>query len=321
MYNHLQRPQQEISGSRLFTVRILSKMIRVLGKIVYKLKNSEILKTKNEKFQELAPSTNRKNAIQNASILITTFEKRQFSAALPLVNSIRSNGIDLPIMVYINGNLDGGHDTKARSALLQELSKISAVDVICSNTMTGISRNWNLGIQLLASENILCLSDDIVISHGFKEDMEATFKLVSSEDFIVIGSFASFVISRKCIDNIGWFDERFMGFGEEDGDYIYRFLDYYKRYPRIYYSSGIDHLDMQTRGDEAAGVGKYSLFNLAFRTLKYIPDETGIQGSFNERHSQILKSFDFHPMESFRRLNSKLFYEDDFNSLITSIKI
>jgi hypothetical protein len=181
--------------------------------------------------------------------------------------------------------------------------------------MTGISRNWNLGIQLLGTENVLCLSDDLEITDGFKEDIASAFEVAEKEHFVIIGSFASFIINYKCIESIGWFDERFMGFGEEDGDYIFRFINKYQRKPRVYYSSAIRHLDLQTRGDEVAGTGKYSLFNLAFRCLKYKSSKHGIQGTFSVPQEMTLPIFDFHPMETFRRKNTKLMLVDDLQEI------
>jgi len=322
MYNQSREPNQYLPWHKLLVVRILTFLVRAIGKIIYEIQNRNWL-IPNEGID-----SNRENNIlalsslvRDRSILVTTFEKRQFSSALPLIRSIRDLGIDIPISVFINGNLNQNHNAQDRSRFIHLLSELSDVNVVTSRVMTGISRNWNLGIQLLGTESVLCLSDDLEISTGFKEDLEAAFAFAEKEDFIVIGSFASFIINSRCLERVGWFDERFMGFGEEDGDYMHRFIEAYGREPRNYFSSAIRHLNLQTRGDESPGVTKYSLFNLAFRKIKYVHSETGILGMFGSPQKAKLPRVDFHPMESFRRKNKHLFREKDLNIVIAEIEI
>jgi hypothetical protein len=301
-------------------IRILSFLIRVLAKIVYSLQSVNNVKEdlNSNHFQGAAQKTSGK---LSRAILITTFEKRQFTSAIPLVESIRNAGIDLPIAVFVNGNLNGNHDVEKRANLLVNLGSIPNVSVICSNVMTGISRNWNLGIQLLGADYVLCLSDDLEIGTGVKRDFDSAFSIAEKEDLVLMGSFASFIISARCIEKVGWFDERFLGFGEEDGDYVYRFIEEYKREPKNYYTSAVRHLNLQSRGDEVSNAGKYSLFNFAFRNIKYKKSSTGIVGMFDHPLTKIIDDYNLHPMENFRRKNAHLLKITNLDQIRKEIEI
>ena len=293
---------------RLFTIRVVSKIIRIFASVVYSLQNAE----KNELNAVSEESKKPVAKLSSRGILITTFEKRQFEAALPLVKAIRREKIEYPIAVFINGNLESDQDPIARQKFIRELSNFEGVSIVCSNVMTGISRNWNLGIQLLGTDSILCLSDDVLIHADAKRDLENAFNIAEVELFLTIGSFASFIVTRRCIREIGWFDERFIGFGEEDGDYIWRFLAHFKRKPRNYYTSSLEHLDMQSKGSEISfGGSKYSLTNIVFRKIKYSEKKTGIQGTFDVPHELNLEENDLHPLETFRERTNETFRLED----------
>jgi hypothetical protein len=67
---------------------------------------------------------------------------------------------------------------------------------------------------------VLILNDDIYC------DLEFRYHLEKLEDlptiFTLNGSFSHFVINKEVISRVGWFDERFIGVGWEDGDMICR---------------------------------------------------------------------------------------------------
>jgi len=286
--------------------RVYSKLIDVLHEL--------LLRSTKERFTRLPSNPlvgSAKRTHHEKGILITTFEKRQFDSAIPLIAQIRDAGIGYPIMLFLNGNLANDHDKEARKKFLEELSKFDDVNVISSYEMTGISRNWNLGIQLLGTTLTLCLSDDLVISKQFKKELELAFDATKLSGFLTIEGFAAFIISRPLIDQLGWFDERFMGFGEEDGDYVWRYIKKFGQEPPRFKCHSLLHQDLQTRGEEVAGVSKYSLFNLVWRKIKYKENENGIYGSFTKPQVQVFEDFDYHPMETFRASNKDLFFETD----------
>jgi len=290
---------------------VVTKFKNWVYSIIIDTLHSLLLKSTSERFTQLTTPIN--NYSQDSQcekgILITTFEKRQFTSALPLIKQIRDAGIQYPIMVFLNGNLKNNHNQNQRKEFLRQLSEYDNVNIISSCEMTGISRNWNLGIQLLGTTLTVCLSDDLIISKHFKEELEMAFEASKQSGLITIEGFAAFVISRILIDELGWFDERFMGFGEEDGDYVWRYIRKFDQEPPRFKCHSILHQNLQTRGEEITGISKYSLFNLVWKRMKYTESDIGVQGMFSKPHKQRVDDYDYHPMETFRRANKHLFFE------------
>jgi hypothetical protein len=69
-------------------------------------------------------------------------------------------------------------------------------------------------------ENILILNDDLMVNTEIRHNLE---KLSSFPNlFIINGSWSHFVINKKIVRQVGWFDERLSGIGYEDYDYTFR---------------------------------------------------------------------------------------------------
>jgi hypothetical protein len=286
--------------------------------------NILIVKLTNERFPKLEINfveNRRIDSEKNRGIVVTTFEKRFFSSALPLIQQLRDAGIDYPIIVVINGNLDGNHNQDLRQKFISELAKFTNLGIVTNFQFCGISRHWNLGIQLLGTEAVACFSDDLVVSRHFKNELESVFEAVKVAGLVTIEGFASFVITRELIDEIGWFDERFLGFGEEDGDYVWRYIKKFRKDPPRFKSFSLIHQNLQSRGDEVAGISKYSLFNLAWRKTKYVENSEGIFGCFTSPQIQRVSDMDYHPMETFRRENRQLLSEAKEETILDQFSI
>lgn len=67
------------------------------------------------------------------------------------------------------------------------------------------------------------------------------------------------------MNELGYFDERLLGFGEEDGDITWRFIDKYKKPIGEMQTGGVVNIVSDIRHDYIKpGVGKYSLYNRKF---------------------------------------------------------
>jgi hypothetical protein len=303
---------------RNFLIRVKNKLYTSGTNLLYYL----IVHSTKQKFSnlnEFIALPNQKFGERQRGILITTFEKRQFTSALPLVKQIRDAGIQYPICIFLNGNLNRDHNSEARSKFLHEISKLQDVGVITNFEMSGLARNWNLGIQILGTELTACFNDDLIVTKQFKKELDMVYEAADVAGLITIIGFSAFVLSRKLIDKIGWFDERFLGIGDEDGDYVWRFIDNFGYEPPSFKSYGLIHEYLQTKGDEIAGVSKYSLFNLVWNRIKYVEDANGVKGCFASPHSQSVTDMQYHPMETFRRKYKFLLREDDEHKIRDSI--
>ena len=87
----------------------------------------------------------------------------------------------------------------------------------------GLSNLWNLLIINSTTEKVLVLNDDIVISTTFRKHLEQS-NVLKSDISIINTSWSHFIISKKIVEKIGWFDERFPGVGNEDQDYECRLV-------------------------------------------------------------------------------------------------
>lgn len=303
-------------------VNLLQKLRNKSYSILIDSLNTLIVNLTKERFPKLEVNfveNARTDTATDCGIVITTFEKRFFSSALPLIQQLRDSGIDYPILVVINGNLDGNHNLDLRQKFISELAKFTNLGVATNFQFSGISRHWNLGIQLLGTESVACFSDDLIVSRHFKSELESVFESVKVAGLITIEGFAAFVITRNLIDEIGWFDERFLGFGEEDGDYVWRYIKRFKKDPPRFKSFSLIHQNLQSRGDEVAGVSKYSLFNLAWRKTKYVENSEGIFGCFTRPQIQKVSDMDYYPMETFRRKNRELLLEVKEETILNEV--
>jgi hypothetical protein len=67
---------------------------------------------------------------------------------------------------------------------------------------------------------VLILNDVCVIGPEFRHEFESQRGL--REWLFINESFSHFLVSKNTIGEVGWFDERFLGIGHEDGDYARR---------------------------------------------------------------------------------------------------
>ena len=111
------------------------------------------------------------------------------------------------------------------------------------------------------------------------------------------------------MEEIGFFDERLMGFGEEDGDISYRLLKVGKDIGNHTVNGVINIISNVRHEHVKSGIGKYSKFNRDFiYNEKYKPNLSGnIKGMFDTPMDEVLTNETQYPYEIFFRENkSKL---------------
>jgi hypothetical protein len=86
-----------------------------------------------------------------------------------------------------------------------------------------LSKLWNLLILNSSCEKILILNDDLMISTAFRKNLSCS-GVLDEEVALINRSWSHFIISKKIIRKIGWFDQRFPGVGNEDEDYECRLV-------------------------------------------------------------------------------------------------
>jgi hypothetical protein len=220
-------------------------------------------------------------------IVITTFERRFFSYALPLITLIRKD-CDAPIYLVINGNFDGQRDHSYYQEFVSSINNFPDVYPVTFSSFRGWSCLINTGIDHADSEFTIVLNDDVYVNPDtLGQDLLTILADCLEQDLVLInGSWSHFAISRHCLNKVGWFDEYFLGIGEEDGDFEVRFQKLYQRkVNRSSYSSFINFVDSTRDENIAKGIGKYSLFNSVYsqvKNLEILKAEAFFTGTVNE---------------------------------------
>ncbi len=154
------------------------------------------------------------------SIVIMTYNKRFKEWLKPLVIEIKRQRPDIEIIVCINGELNY-FDEEYRKSMLMFLADYKNVFPVFYPRFRSFSRKVNLGCQFASEENILVLSDDLTLEDGFFNTYEHV--LESHQLFSINISFSAFSLTKTLLCNLGWMDEKLLGLGWEDGDFMNRF--------------------------------------------------------------------------------------------------
>lgn len=237
----------------------------------------------------------------NYTIAITTFSKR-ITLVENLLQQIRKF-VDNKIILVINGERNGDFNEEYRTRVLQLSLKYKNIYPIFYIEMRGLSKLWNTAIIASDEDNILMLNDDIEI---LSDDIFVkTEHHIGTDDYTGLSkfnsSFSHFIINKHVIDNVGYFDERLLGFGEEDGDITYRFLKKNIQIKNISVTNVVNLVSDLRHGHIKPGIGKYSEFNRNFiYGQKYKPTQTGqLRGMFDSPMEQVLIDSQQHPYEQF----------------------
>jgi hypothetical protein len=249
----------------------------------------------------------------NFDIGITTFSLR-YDFVETLINKIRELNVPNNIFLCINGEKDSSFNEEYRKKILTLCSSHPNVFPIFFVEIRGLSKMWNTLLVHSTKDDILILNDDINLVNENMFDVVSDH-IESSEYYglsKINDTFSFFVANKKLINELGYFDERLLGFGEEDGDITYRLLsnknkDVYKLYAQGVYNivSDIRH------GEIKPGIGKYSLFNREFifgEKYNCNNASSGISGMFGIVCDPILKDDNLYPYEGFFMENKTKLY-------------
>jgi hypothetical protein len=244
--------------------------------------------------------------MEDYTIAITTFSKR-YNLLVDLIQQIRSFNKKTKILLMINGEKDGDFDNKYRLMILKLCAGFENIYPNFFIETRGVAKLWNSAIILSASENLLILNDDLELKMpNLFSDVETHLKSKEFSGLTKINnSFSHFIINKSIIDSVGYFDERLIGFGEEDGDITYRFIKN-KIHINNIHVNGIVNIISNIRHDHIeSGIGKYSKFNRDFiYGSKYKPSKNSIiKGMFDVFMDQILEDKPQYPYEKFFREN------------------
>ena len=91
-----------------------------------------------------------------------------------------------------------------------------------------LSKLWNTILIHATGEFVLMLNDDTLITDkNFMGKIINILKKNKGRSFLINRSWSHFVVRVEDIENMGYFDERLLGIGEEDGDMTWRHIREY----------------------------------------------------------------------------------------------
>lgn len=238
------------------------------------------------------------------TVAITTFQKR-----LPLVKQLITNirkSCDNDIVLVVNADNEKNMDESYRQDLLLFCSNIPNCYPICCPEFKSLPKMWNTAVIFSKTEHILLLNDDVEYTNpNAISDIEGVINNHGINCFRINFSYSHFVISKTILHTIGYFDERLCAHGEEDGDFVLRYIEYYgKQVPDITISGIINTAAYDlVGGDFETHDGNKPKFNREFILTKWIDDPAGIKGMGVSPVKRAIDDYQQYPYEMFVRNN------------------
>ena len=202
------------------------------------------------------------------TIGITTFDRR-FSLLKNLISKIRQY-TDTEIIVAVNGANNKNFDENYRVDSLNFFSSHKNILPVYFSEMRGCAKLWNTLIIHSKTENLLILNDDLDFTDNIFPQVEEALNQL--EDLILINNNRPhFFIKKSFAFKINYFDERFLGFGDEDNDMYSKYTRYMNKKVPSFEIKNLKHLLSSIKLDLVDPVGtpeKYSAFNVKYRAKK-----------------------------------------------------
>ena len=244
------------------------------------------------------------------SVVITTFDKRFEAFLVPLLAQIKEQRPNIEVIVVINGPARGVFDEVYRANILSYLARFPKVFPTMFPSFQSLAKLWNRGALTAIHDHALILNDDLELKSEngtcFFDHLEAAMA-THPGTFKINGSFSHFILDKRELIEVGFFDERLLGLGEEDGDFYWRF---YKKYKKEISSAdmGLINNVQSNLADDGytKGIRTASKFNREFiQNEKYKTTLLGgYRGMFDKKVNQVLEDEKQYPYELFY-LNNK----------------
>lgn len=270
------------------------------------------------------------------TIGITTFRNR-LETVTHQIDSIRSISENITILLAINSNYKEELDEEYRKNILNVCVRYNGVYPLFFPKFTGLAKMWNNLIVHAATPFVYIMNDDLVITNSklFDSIIDYIKKIetLDQELFEAPSGYSHYVISKNIAHELGYFDERFIGFAEEDGDLYWRYVSRFLKKPVKLPVAGIHNMEMNREPGKFDSNFDFSAakedplyqfmpperhtprFNTEFRMMKYKPNESGVQGMFQFKMAKCVKDEKQYPYEKFIQDN-----QDNLGNY-TSIKI
>tara|TARA_R110000868_G_C10866249_1_gene761905 strand:- start:150 stop:860 length:711 start_codon:yes stop_codon:yes gene_type:complete len=200
------------------------------------------------------------------SIGIVTFEKRFETYFKPLLSSIKKYRPDIEITVCVNGEYKNKTNQEYSKQILSFCSEYSNVYPQLYIKFNSLAKLWNRAVINSTNNLVLVLNDDIQVTEEFFDLLDSLVPKCKGKITLFNRIFSHFVVDRELLNELNWFDERFLGVGKEDRDIQQKIQCHNITTPTIdsrHIETTQPIPNMKTYG------GKYTKFNDIFFTAKH----------------------------------------------------
>ena len=167
--------------------------------------------------------------MKTLSIGITTFRNR-LNDVKKQIKDIRSYDQSIDILLAVNNNYGDKMPNDYRKSLLSFCCEYDNIYPLVFPRFTGLGKMWNNLIIHCSTTHIFLMNDDITYNNPMAI-FELRNHIQTKEIFEVNWGFGTFVISKKLAHEVGYFDERLIAYGEEDGDFMRRYQKEIEKIP------------------------------------------------------------------------------------------
>jgi hypothetical protein len=174
------------------------------------------------------------------SVCIVTFKQRK-ELIKDLVGKIKNRFPEsVDILLAINGNNEEDMPDDYRIEMLDLAKSHKNVYPIFCPEFKSLPKLWNTLLIFSKTEYNLILCDDVEFLNSNAYDEIINYIDQTKTQFFTLNyGFSHFVCSKTIIHQLGYFDERLLAFGEEDGDMHYRHIKMFGHRIPMFMISGI----------------------------------------------------------------------------------
>lgn len=161
--------------------------------------------------------------MKTLSIGITTFSNR-FEDVKRQISQIRTFDKNIEIILAVTNNYGEKFDEEYRQNILKLCSEYTRVYPLMFPRYTGLAKMWNNIVIHASSTHVLVMNDDIDITNPMIFN-NLRIEIQKHNALRINYTFGHFIVSKEALHEIGYFDERLIAYGEEDGDFITRYKE------------------------------------------------------------------------------------------------
>ena len=172
------------------------------------------------------PTDNKNNDLY--SIGITTYSYRYKKYLIDLISDIRKDNQN-EIILGINGNYKENFDSLYRRNVLELSIKYDDVFPFIYPNFRSLSKIWNTIVINSSNEYVLLLNDDTTITDFAFWNVIKENIIKYQTSFTINTTYSHFIIKKSELEEVGWFDERFLGIGFEDHEFKGRYKEYFNK--------------------------------------------------------------------------------------------